>query len=46
VKTRNTDIDEKWVMVFAFTMDKTPYLNKLYMKIQGKCKLLRDMFVR
>ena len=45
-ETRNTDIWRKRVTVVAFIMDKTPCLNKLDMKIQEKCKLLCDMFVR
>jgi hypothetical protein len=36
--------DDKWILQFAFLVDITTYLNELNLKIQGKGKLLSDMF--
>jgi hypothetical protein len=36
--------DNKWILEIAFLVEITTYLNELNMKLQGKSKLLSDMF--
>jgi hypothetical protein len=36
--------DDKWILELTFVVDITTYLSELNVKLQGKVKLLSDMF--